>query len=182
MSKTIQSLREFRAGRLSVAVIMTGGTIAKSYDPSTARFYNFEPKIKELIEGLRTDDLKFVFYDLMHLDSLDIGDPERSTILNEISRRSELHDAVLVTHGTDGMTSTAEELCSAIGRPAIPVIFTGAMIPYTLRGSDAVQNVTEALLALRLLPPGIYISFHNRVLSVPGVRKNHENLTFEKVG
>ncbi len=159
---------------------MTGGTIAKSYDPSTARLHNYQPKIKDLIGELRTDDLDLTFIDLMHLDSLEIGEQERVRIVEVVGQLAATYDAVLVAHGTDSMAVTAERVCASLVPTEVPVIFTGAMIPYCVKGSDAVQNVTEALLALRILPAGVYIAFHNRILSLPGVRKDHENLTFAK--
>ncbi|AZV80732.1 asparaginase (plasmid) [Parasedimentitalea marina] len=170
----------YRAGPLSVAVIMTGGTIAKSYDPAKARLYNFELKVKDIIDGLRTDDLRITFIDLMQLDSLDIGDAERVRIAEAVAEASKRHDAVLVTHGTDSMPLSGEVLCATTGAATVPVIFTGAMVPFSVSGTDAIQNVTEALLALRLLPPGAYIAFHNRILSLPGVRKDYDSLTFEE--
>ncbi|MCG7522524.1 asparaginase [Ruegeria sp. Ofav3-42] len=160
---------------------MTGGTIAKSYDPVEARLYNHETKVEDLIGELRTDDLDLTFIDLMHRDSLEIGDEERKIIVDQIDQSVRGFDAVLVTHGTDTLPDTAEELCSSIEQLDVPVVFTGAMIPHSIKGSDAAQNVTEALLALRMLSAGVYIVFHNRVLSLPGVRKDYENLTFEKV-
>lgn len=168
----------FRSCVLSVAVVMTGGTIAKSYSPTEARLYNYETKIRDIISSLRTDDLRFDYCDLMHRDSLDIGQTERRRIIEAVSTAAETHDAVLVTHGTDGLAETGEELCRTVGRPAVPVVFTGAMVPYTVGGSDAVQNVTESLLAMRMLPPGVYIVFHNRILALPGARKDHDGLTF----
>ncbi|MEX3007517.1 asparaginase domain-containing protein [Hoeflea sp. TYP-13] len=168
----------YRSSTLSVAVVMTGGTIAKSYNPAKARLYNFETKVRDIIASLRTDDLHFDYCDLMHRDSLDIGPLERRAIVDAVAKAAELHDAVLVTHGTDSMAETGEELCRTIGRPDVPVVFTGAMIPGTIAGSDAVQNVTEALLALRLLPPGAYVVFHNRILALPGASKDHNRLTF----
>lgn len=170
-----------RAEKLSVAVIMTGGTIAKSYDAGEARLYNFEPKVKDLIGDLRTDDLALTFFDLMQRDSLEIGEAERQEIIAQVRKTIKTFDAVLVTHGTDTLPVTAEELCHAIEKPDVPVVFTGAMIPHAVKGSDAAQNITEALLALRILSAGVYIVFHNRILTLPGVRKDYENLTFEKV-
>lgn len=181
MPKNTGPMDVFRDSKLSVAILMTGGTIAKSYNPTNARLYNFEPTVKDLVMQLRADDLSFSFHDFMHLDSLEIGERERTRIVEKIKNLSESHDAVLVTHGTDTMAFTAEALCSQVSRPTIPIIFTGAMVPNAITGSDAVQNVTEALLALRLLPAGIYVCFHNRIFSPPDIRKNHENLTFEKV-
>ena len=56
------------------------------------------------------------------------------------------------------------------------------MRPYELRRTDAVQNLTEALCAVQILPPGVYVSMHNRVLAFPGVRKDYERMTFVKDG
>ena len=57
---------------------------------------------------------------------------------------------------------------------------TGAMRPYEFRDTDALQNVIEALLAARLVSPGVYVVMHNRVLRFPGVAKDPEKLTFTK--
>jgi L-asparaginase len=60
------------------------------------------------------------------------------------------------------------------------VVFTGAMRPFELRRTDATQNLTEALLAVQVLAPGVYVSMHNRVLAFPGVRKDPATMTFVK--
>ncbi|MCC7142449.1 MAG: asparaginase, partial [Candidatus Eisenbacteria bacterium] len=65
-------------------------------------------------------------------------------------------------------------------RPRIPIILTGAMRPYELRNTDALQNLTEALLAVQLVEPGIYVAMHNRVLRFPGVVKDYQRMTFVK--
>jgi L-asparaginase len=54
------------------------------------------------------------------------------------------------------------------------------MRPYELRSSDALQNLTEALLAVQLLPPGVYVAMHSQVLAFPGVVKDRERGTFVK--
>ena len=46
--------------------------------------------------------------------------------------------------------------------------------------TDAVQNVTEALLACRLAAPGVYVAMHNRLLRFPGVLKDRATLNFVK--
>lgn len=163
---------------MKIAVIMTGGTIAKTYDPSTAKLFNQETRVEGLIAGLRTDDLSFTFVDLMHKDSLDMDDEDRRLIVQAIADASKDHDGVLVTHGTDGMAATGKVLAETLPTPDVPIVFTGAMVPHVVEGSDASQNVTEALLALRLLPPGAYLSFHNRVLPLGAIRKDYETLTF----
>ncbi|MEM9631649.1 MAG: asparaginase domain-containing protein [Pseudomonadota bacterium] len=180
MNEPLHARCGMRPGPLSIAVVMTGGTIAKSYDPTLAKLVNAEPKVTEIIAGLRTDDLRFDYVDLMHLDSLEIGDAERRQIASAVAAACKTHDGVLVTHGTDSMAQSGAFLCERMQDIPVPVVFTGAMVPFALKGSDAAQNIAEALLALRLLPAGAYVVLHNRVLRLPGVQKDHETLTFEE--
>ncbi|MCO4752874.1 MAG: asparaginase, partial [Bacteriovoracaceae bacterium] len=58
-------------------------------------------------------------------------------------------------------------------------VFTGAMKPLGFEDSDAIQNVTEAMMVAKVIQPGIYISFHNRLFEVPGAKKNKAKRTFE---
>ena len=86
---------------------------------------------------------------------------------------------VVVVHGTDRLAVSGERIVQ-LGTPASAIVFTGAMRPYELRSTDALQNLTEALLAVQLLPPGVYVSMHNQVLQFPGVRKDPTRGTFVK--
>jgi len=45
-------------------------------------------------------------------------------------------------------------------------------------GSDGLQNLTEALLAVRLVAPGIYVSMHGQLFPVGRVRKDHKLARF----
>lgn len=56
---------------------------------------------------------------------------------------------VIVAHGTDAMEETAFLTDLALGSPAKPVIFTGAMLPISYPGSDAPANLANALAAAR---------------------------------
>ncbi len=60
------------------------------------------------------------------------------------------------------------------------MILTGAMRPYEFRDSDALQNVTEALFAARIVKAGVYVVMHNRALEFPGVEKDRRTLTFTR--
>ena len=64
----------------------------------------------------------------------------------------------------------------------IPIVITvvGIILLYFWLRADAAQNLTEALLACRLVAPGIYVAMHNRVLRFPGVVKDSNGLSFEK--
>jgi len=61
-------------------------------------------------------------------------------------------------------------------------VLTGAMRPYEMRSTDASQNLTEALLAVQLLPPGVYVAMHDQVLQFPGVVKDRQLGTFTRPG
>jgi L-asparaginase len=88
-------------------------------------------------------------------------------------------DGVMVVHGTDRLSESGEAT-DALQTPPTPIVFTGAMRPFELRDTDALQNLTEALLAVRLLDPGVYVAMHNRVLAFPGVIKDQAAGTFVK--
>ena len=64
--------------------------------------------------------------------------------------------------------------------PRVPIVLTGAMRPYELRNTDALQNLTEAFLAVQLAAPGVYVAMHNQVLQFPGVSKDKVAGTFVK--
>src|SRR5690606_5951820 len=112
--------------------------------------------------------------------SLFMTDEDRDLIVRTIRKDLEKRKRpIVILHGTDTMTQSAETCLKAFPHPEVPIVFTGAMRPMGFVDSDAHQNVTEALIAARLLSPGIYISFHNRIFPVPRVQKNKKQGTFE---
>ena len=88
------------------------------------------------------------------------------------------HDGVIVVHGTDRLAVTGDRIVAEYGVPRVPVVLTGAMRPYVMRNTDAVQNLTEAFLAVQILAPGVYVAMQNQVLQFPGVVKDTERGTF----
>ena len=62
-----------------------------------------------------------------------------------------------------------------------PIVLTGAMTPLGFEGSDGLQNLTESLLATRLLPPGVYVVVHGQVFPVNRVRKDRKRARFVRV-
>ena len=60
----------------------------------------------------------------------------------------------------------------------MPIVLTGAIRPFEMKRSDALQNLTEALFAAAVLGPGVYVVAHGRALPFPGVRKDHGTGTF----
>jgi L-asparaginase len=166
---------------MKLTILTTGGTISKTYDEREGALRNVRSVLDEILHELRLPDLFVRHVDVMNKDSLDLTDDDRATILDAVRRALPMSDAIVVLHGTDTLEQTGELLCSELHGLDRPVILTGAMRPYEFRDSDALQNVTEALLTARLVEPGVYVVMHNRVLAFPGVVKDRVALEFTPV-
>ncbi|MCK7596523.1 asparaginase [Microbulbifer sp. CAU 1566] len=166
--------------KTTIRILTTGGTIEKSYCESEGTLKNRASIIRDgLIASLRLPYTHLELESVLNKDSLEMDDNDRMQICNAIASTSEHGDPIVILHGTDTMSVTADYCYKQMGTPKVPVVFTGAMKPMGFIDSDARQNVTEALLTARLMQPGFYIAFHNRVFSIPGARKNLETGTFE---
>ncbi len=157
---------------IRIYVLTTGGTIEKIYSEQTGEVANLENKIDRYLRILRLPDSEIKIVPLMNIDSLNMKDSDRAKILDEVQRLLRDKAPILITHGTDTMVETGLYLHRALPQLEIPIVLTGAMAPLGFEGSDALQNLTESLMALRLLPPGIYVVSHNQVFPITNVRKN----------
>lgn len=164
-----------------VIIITTGGTIEKTYDEEEGTLFNRETVIKNRIEQrLRLPHTELEVKSIMAKDSLDMDEQDRSLICQAIRLHSKKNIPIIVLHGTDTMQFTAELVKKEFTDINIPVVFTGAMKPLGFIDSDALQNVVEAIYVSKIIRPSVYISFHNELYSVPGVRKNKTKRTFER--
>ena len=164
---------------MRITMLTTGGTIEKTYDERDGSLRNARTTLPQLLATFRLPDLEITTRQILFLDSLQMTDDDRQTILAATREALDTADAVIILHGTDTLDRTGELLHARLTGLRAPVILTGAMRPYEFRDTDALQNVTESLLAARLVEPGVYAVMHNRVLRFPGVRKNRDQLTFE---
>ncbi|MFN0137375.1 MAG: asparaginase domain-containing protein [Phycisphaerae bacterium] len=167
-----------REGKLRIAVLTTGGTIEKTYNETDGSLRNVGSVLQHMLGELRTPTLELWQVPVMSKDSLEMTDADRDKILAAVRLALAAGDAVLVVHGTDTLAITGEHLQRNLPDLDRPVVLTGAMRPFEFRDTDAQQNVTEALLACRLCPPGVYVAMHNQVLRFPGVTKDRTRSTF----
>ena len=116
----------------------------------------------------------------MNKDSLEMTEQDHRLIAETALHKAREFDGVIVVHGTDRLAVTGEVIHDIEPSPRVPIVLTGAMRPYELRTSDSMQNLVEALLAVQLAKPGVYVAMHNRLLAFPGVRKDAEHGTFVK--
>ncbi|MEO1337755.1 MAG: asparaginase domain-containing protein [Myxococcota bacterium] len=163
----------------SVALISTGGTIEKTYDALRGVLDNRVSVLDVMLASLELRAVDIHRIALMNKDSTDMDDADHELIANTAQWAARNHDGVIVVHGTDRLEVSGERILKA-GEPNTPIILTGAMRPFELRATDALQNLTEALLAVQLLTPGVYSVMHNRILQFPGVIKDRKRGTLIK--
>ena len=163
-----------------IAIISTGGTIEKTYDELSGVLANHVSVLDVMLASLELRGVDVRRVQLMNKDSLDMSDEDHDLIAETAESMARATDGVIVVHGTDRLHVSGERLVARYGTPKNPVVFTGAMRPYELRSTDALQNLTEALMAVQLLAPGVYVCMHDQVLQFPGVVKDRAAGTFVK--
>lgn len=163
---------------MRIAILTTGGTIEKTYDETDGSLRNVRSVLQDVLVRMRLPDLTTRHVFVMSKDSLEMTDDDRAVIIDAVRDALALDDAVVVVHGTDTLSVTGEYLHEHLAALAKPVVLTGAMRPFEFRDTDAYQNITEALLACRLLAPGVYCVMHNKALKFPGVMKDRVHRTF----
>ncbi len=171
----VESLTVFR-----IAILTTGGTIDKTYDETDGSLRNVRSVLDELLSNLRLPDLRVTHIPVMSKDSLDMTQADRQKLVECVRGALADHDAILVVHGTDTLSESGETLWRELMPPRVPVVLTGAFRPFEFRDTDALQNVTESLIAARLLAPGVYVVMHGRALNFPGVTKDRARGTFRR--
>ena len=165
-----------------IVILTTGGTIEKAYNELEGSLDVSEFLIKSFVlDKLRLPYTQYELRPLMAKDSLTMVEKDRQVICQAIHDQWKKEKTpILVVHGTDTMELTAAYCYEHLNHPPAPVVFTGSMKPIGFEDTDGKQNITEALMACKLLAPGIYVSFHGEVFQVPNVTKDRKERTFTK--
>jgi L-asparaginase len=156
-----------------IYVLTTGGTMEKVYSEQTGSVSNVDSKIDRYLALLRLTDWEVNVVPLMNKDSLEMTDADRVLILGMVRAILKENARIVITHGTDTMVETGMFLQRALPELAIPIVLTGAMAPLGFEKSDGLQNLTESLMAVRFLEPGVHIVMHGTCYPVHRVRKDH---------
>ncbi len=160
---------------MNVKIFTTGGTIDKVYFDAQSDYKVGEPQIVEILR-MANVAVDYEVETLFRKDSLDMTDEDRAVVAEHVRR--EPCRRILITHGTDTMTLTAEALR---GIPGKVVVLVGSLTPARFRHTDAEFNIGFALAAVELLPDGVYIAMNGRVFEAGKVRKNREMNRFEPI-
>lgn len=161
-----------------IYLISTGGTIEKVYSEQSGVVENRAAKLERYLRMLRLPDAEIHAFHLMNKDSLEMTDEDRAEVRDRVAGLLAEDAPIVISHGTDTMVETGRFLEKSFPDLKVPIVLTGAMTPLGFEGSDGLQNLTESLLAARLLTPGVYIVMHGQVFPVSRVRKDKDKATF----
>jgi L-asparaginase len=166
-----------------IYLLSTGGTIEKVYSEQSGAVENRAAKLDRYLRALRLPDADIQTMQLMNKDSLEMTDADRTEVRDCVGELLKESAPIVISHGTDTMVETGLFLEAAFASPPfsslkVPIILTGAMTPLGFEGSDGLQNLTESLLAARLLSPGVFVVMHGQVLPVSKARKDKDKATF----
>ncbi len=154
-------------------ILTTGGTFDKIYHDALSEFTIGEPMAPELLADAGIN-LTYSVERLLKKDSLELTDADRELLRERILHSP--HQHILIIHGTDTMTLSAQHLGVISDKT---IVFTGAMQPARMRNSDAPFNLGFAIGALQCLDCGIYLAMNGQIFNANNVQKNRQMSRFE---
>jgi len=163
------------ANRDAARIIVTGGTFDKRYDAIKGELTFTETHLPALLEQARVR-LPLAVETRILIDSLQMTEAHRQEVLDAC--RASPEGAIVVVHGTDTMVQTARVVGGA--RLDKTIVFTGAMVPYSVQGSDAPFNLGFALAAAQSLPSGVYVAMNAKIFPWDEVEKDRTEGTFKR--
>lgn len=161
---------------MAIRIFVTGGTFDKEYNMLNGELYFKDTHLPELLEKGR-NTVAVELRTLMMVDSLEMTDEDRDLIVHQCEQCEE--DQIVITHGTDTMSVTAQRLAEKIKDKTI--VLTGAMIPIKFGSSDGLFNLGSAIAFAQALPKGVYVSMNGKYFKANNVRKNRQTGVFEEL-
>jgi L-asparaginase len=159
-----------------IRIVITGGTFDKRYDAIKGVLNFNDTHLPEILDQVRCT-VPIVLELNQLIDSLEMQQENRLKILESCRKAPERK--IVVTHGTDTMAETARVLGEAALDKAI--VLTGAMVPYSVTGSDALFNLGTAVMAVQLAGRGVFLCMNGRCFRWNRVMKNKATGIFEPI-
>jgi L-asparaginase len=151
---------------MQIKIFTTGGTIDKTYFDKNSDYHIGEPQVDGILDKSNVV-FDYTVQSILKKDSLDIDDADRQLIHDRVAEDSATH--IIITHGTDSMVQTAKVLKGIADKT---IVLTGSMSPALFRDSDAIFNIGGAVIAVQILPAGVYIVINGKVFDPQHVKKN----------
>ena len=136
-----------------ILLLSTGGTFNKVYDPIRGRLV-VDSRSTPLLRLLDHWQADYPVRNLLGKDSLEMDDRDRHVLLEAI--RDAREEVIVVIHGTD----TIDQSAAVVAAAKLPkrVVFTGAMIPWSIDPVEATANLASAVgYAQALERDGVYL-------------------------
>jgi L-asparaginase len=162
---------------VTICIIHTGGTIAMRSGPDGLA--PADGVLEAGLAALARAGIARGKVELVHLtpaiDSANARFADWNRIAEAIFAGQSRYTGFVVTHGTDTLAYTAAALSFALVGIVRPVIVTGSMLPLEAAGTDARQNLGDALLAAGRAPAGVWVQFAGKLMAGAKLRKVHSH-------
>ncbi len=157
-------------------ILNTGGTFNKRYNPVNGELFvpSDETAIEKIVATLQSG---IRIQGIFHKDSLEMDDEDRGELCESIVNSKET--IVIVVHGTDTMELSAQ-VVARLGLNKT-VVFTGAMIPFSVDPLEATANLAMAIGYAQNAKNGVYIVMQGVCGEYTTVTKNKVIGRFERV-
>ncbi|MDH3354181.1 MAG: asparaginase [Chromatiales bacterium] len=164
---------------MDILVLNTGGTINKEYHPISGELkvasdsHIIENIFSVALRGNQTPKIKGLIYK----DSLEFTDDDRTLLAKTLSAAPQ--EKVLVIHGTDTLHLSAQ-VVRDLGLKK-RVIFTGAMVPFSIDTIEATANLFSAYgFLLAAEEHGVYVGLNGVIGTLEEIHKDRERGLFVK--
>lgn len=149
---------------MKISIIVTGGTISSSYDERGIRNSGsvtgvIESILRERPKGYPEVILRIANPFTMLSENMVPSDWLKlaESICAEVNSGAQ---AIVITHGTDTLSFSMNAISLLLDPLSIPVVFTGALLPYGHKDSLAAKNLWDAILfATKCEYAGVYLAF-----------------------
>lgn len=154
----------------NILIVNTGGTFNKIYNRVSGKL-DIDTSSKSLIAIMNKWLCRFDIIETIGKDSLDFIDSDRELLLSIILENANKYQKIIVIHGTDTMDISSDYLNKA--NLDLVIVFTGAMIPYSIDPVEATANLSSAIgYATSLDEAGIYIAMNGNFGSHKSIKKD----------
>jgi L-asparaginase len=142
-----------------IAIITTGGTFNKRYDPIRGTLV-VDPTTRTVDAILDRWQIRWPTHACIGKDSLEMDRHDRDALVACV--RNIDASGIVIVHGTDTMDASAHALSQA--HTGKTIVLTGAMVPYAIDPVEATANLASALGALEMLErSGVFIAMNGRI-------------------
>lgn len=160
----------------SILLISTGGTFNKIYNPLNGEL-EIDSKSLATQKILKHWLCSYPIKTIIHKDSLDFTPNDREELKNYIIQSN--YKKIVIIHGTDTMHLSAKVVANTNLQKQI--VFTGAMVPFSINPIEATANLAAAIGFLQSTNTlGTYICMNGKVDEYFKIQKDRKLGLFVK--